>query len=122
MDEDVFNIQVRKFLKKVGVHSQREIEKAVREGVESGRLGGSEKLKAEYGFIVGLANDMVGYIIPGYDFQVTPTRSMLPTRTSSSKSAGRSIGRHRRSRTSPPRRRSSRPRPRCGRSPGALAA
>ncbi len=47
MDEDVFNIQVRKFLKKVGVHSQREIEKAVREGVESGRLGGSEKLKAQ---------------------------------------------------------------------------
>ena len=37
-----------------------------------------EKLKAEHGFIVGLANDMVGYIIPGYDFQVTPTRSMLP--------------------------------------------
>ncbi len=47
MDEDVFNIQVRKFLKKVGVHSQREIEKAVREGVESGRLSGSEKLKAQ---------------------------------------------------------------------------
>ena len=47
MDEDVFNIQVRKFLKKVGVHSQREIERAVREGVESGRLGGSEKLKAQ---------------------------------------------------------------------------
>ncbi|MBI5596447.1 MAG: hypothetical protein HY928_10200 [Elusimicrobia bacterium] len=37
-----------------------------------------ERLKAEHGFIVGLANDEVGYIIPGYDFQVAPTRSMLP--------------------------------------------
>ncbi|MBI2362980.1 MAG: hypothetical protein HYV15_06330 [Elusimicrobia bacterium] len=37
-----------------------------------------EKLKAEHGFIVGLANDEVGYIIPGYDFQAAPTRSMLP--------------------------------------------
>ncbi|MDB5512405.1 MAG: hypothetical protein JWR08_1888 [Enterovirga sp.] len=31
MDEDRFNIEVRKFLKQVGVTSQREIEKAVRE-------------------------------------------------------------------------------------------
>jgi 16S rRNA U516 pseudouridylate synthase RsuA-like enzyme len=32
MDEDRFNIELRKFLKQVGVTSQREIEKAVREG------------------------------------------------------------------------------------------
>ena len=28
--------------------------------------------------IFGLANDMLGYIMPGYDFKVTPGRSMLP--------------------------------------------
>ena len=36
MDEDVFNMSVRKFLKKVGVTSQREIEKAVRDGIAGG--------------------------------------------------------------------------------------
>ena len=46
MDEDTFNIQIRKFLKKVGVSSQREIEKAVREAVASGKLSGNEKLDA----------------------------------------------------------------------------
>jgi hypothetical protein len=44
MDEDVFNMSLRKFLKKVGVTSQREIEKAVRAAVDSGRLSGTEKL------------------------------------------------------------------------------
>jgi len=46
MDEDVFNIQLRKFLKKVGIQSQREIEQAVRDGVAQGALKGSEVLKA----------------------------------------------------------------------------
>jgi hypothetical protein len=46
MNEDTFNIAVRKFLKEVGVTSQREIESAVRRAVEAGRLGGDEKLKA----------------------------------------------------------------------------
>ncbi len=46
MNEDTFNIEVRKFLKLVGVTSQREIESAVRIAVESGRLKGGEKLKA----------------------------------------------------------------------------
>ena len=46
MDEDVFNIQLRKFLKKVGFQSQREIEQAVRAGVASGKLDGAEVLKA----------------------------------------------------------------------------
>jgi len=44
MNEDVFNMSVRKFLKKVGVTSQREIEKAVRAAVDAGRLSGTEKL------------------------------------------------------------------------------
>ena len=38
LDEDVFNMSVRKFLKKVGVTSQREIEQAVRDAVADGRL------------------------------------------------------------------------------------
>lgn len=47
MNEDVFNMEVRKFLKKVGVTSQREIEQAVRDGLASGRLGGDETVKAK---------------------------------------------------------------------------
>ena len=44
MDEDAFNMSVRKFLKKLGVTSQREIETAVRERVADGRLRGDESL------------------------------------------------------------------------------
>jgi ribosomal protein L1 len=47
MNEDVFNMEVRKFLKKVGVTSQREIEQAVREAIDSGALQGTETLKAK---------------------------------------------------------------------------
>ena len=47
MNEDVLNNSIRKFLKVVGVTSQREIEKAVREAVASGKLKGSEKLSAK---------------------------------------------------------------------------
>lgn len=47
MNEDKFNIDMRKFLKKVGVTSQREIEKAVYAAVDSGKLKGNEKLKAK---------------------------------------------------------------------------
>jgi 16S rRNA U516 pseudouridylate synthase RsuA-like enzyme len=36
MDEDRFNMEVRKFLKEVGVTSQREIERVVREGQVKG--------------------------------------------------------------------------------------
>jgi len=45
MNEDMFNMEVRKFLKKVGVTSQREIEKAVREAIQAGSLAGNEKLQ-----------------------------------------------------------------------------
>jgi hypothetical protein len=47
VDEGRFNMSVRKFLKVVGVTSQREIEAAVREAVKSGRLRGDEKLGAK---------------------------------------------------------------------------
>ena len=52
MNEDVFNIQIRKFLKRVGIQSQREIEKAVRAALESGQLTGSETLNAKVQLIV----------------------------------------------------------------------
>lgn len=46
MNEDEFNMQVRKFLKEVGVTSQREIEKAVREALETGKLEPNGSVKA----------------------------------------------------------------------------
>lgn len=47
MNEDQFNMELRKFLKKVGVTSQREIEQAVREAIDAGTLAGTETLKAK---------------------------------------------------------------------------
>ena len=47
MDEEVFNMELRKFLKKVGVTSQREIETAVRAAIDSGKLSGSETLQVK---------------------------------------------------------------------------
>lgn len=46
MNEDAFNTSIRKFLKVVGVTAQREIEKAVRQGVADGRLKGNESWPA----------------------------------------------------------------------------
>jgi hypothetical protein len=46
VNEDTLNTSVRKFLKKVGITSQREIEKAVRAAVADGRLQGHEGLPA----------------------------------------------------------------------------
>ena len=46
MNEDAFNVSIRKFLKTLGVTAQREIEKAVRQALADGRLKGSEKLPA----------------------------------------------------------------------------
>jgi hypothetical protein len=53
MNEDVFNNSLRRFLKKVGITSQREIEKAVRDAVASGRIKGDEKLPAKMVLTVG---------------------------------------------------------------------
>ena len=47
MDEEVFNMQLRRFLKKVGIQSQQEIEQAVRKSIETGLLSGKEKLKVQ---------------------------------------------------------------------------
>jgi len=53
MNEDIFNTSIRKFLKEVGVTSQREIEKAVRAGVADGRLKGQTSLPAKMTLTVG---------------------------------------------------------------------
>ena len=56
MNEDALNTSIRKFLKEVGVTSQREIEKAVREAIRTGKIKGNEKLPAKMTLTVdGLA-------------------------------------------------------------------
>jgi hypothetical protein len=65
MDEDRFNMSIRKFLKAVGVTSQREIENAVRAAVASGKLKGTETLKAKVTLTLsgaGLTHDIDGDI------------------------------------------------------------
>ncbi len=65
MNEDIFNMEVRKFLKKVGVTSQREIDQAVREALDSGKLKGTETLRAKVTLTldgVGLKTDIDGEI------------------------------------------------------------
>lgn len=47
VDEDTFNMTVRKFLKQVGVTSQREIEKSVRDAIGAGALRSGERLDAK---------------------------------------------------------------------------
>jgi hypothetical protein len=46
VDQETFNLSIRKFLKMVGIGSQREIEQAVQKAIASGRLQGSEVLPA----------------------------------------------------------------------------
>ena len=47
MDQETFNLSIRKFLKMVGVNSQREIEQAVQKALESQRIKGDETLAAK---------------------------------------------------------------------------
>ena len=46
MDQEVFNASIRKFLRTVGVSSQREIEQAVAAMLRSGAIAGSETFPA----------------------------------------------------------------------------
>ncbi|TQV79582.1 DUF6494 family protein [Denitrobaculum tricleocarpae] len=65
MDEDAFNMSLRKFLKKVGVTSQREIEQAVRAAHENGSLSGKSSVQAKVTLkieAVGLSHDIDGEI------------------------------------------------------------
>ena len=60
MDEEVFNMSVRRFLKELGVTAQREIELAVREQLDGGDLQGDETLDATATIAVaGLSRDVV---------------------------------------------------------------
>jgi hypothetical protein len=47
MDQETFNLSIRKFLKMVGVNSQREIEQAVQKALAGSRLKGDETLAAK---------------------------------------------------------------------------
>jgi hypothetical protein len=60
VDEDAFTMSVRKYLKKLGVTAQREMELGVRERIDSGDLKGNETLEAEATIRVrGLDHDIV---------------------------------------------------------------
>jgi len=56
MDEEALNTSVRKFLKKLGVTAQREIEKAVRDADVKGQLKDSSPLPAKAVVTVGGIN------------------------------------------------------------------
>lgn len=47
MDAETFNLSTRKFLKMVGVNSQREIEQAVAKAVADGVIAGTETIAAK---------------------------------------------------------------------------
>jgi hypothetical protein len=53
MNEEALNTSLRRFLKTVGVTSQREIETAVRAAVADGRLKGDETFPAEMTLTIG---------------------------------------------------------------------
>jgi hypothetical protein len=60
VDEEAFNLSVRKFLKQLGITAQREIELGVREQLEEGRLAGAERLGARATVTVeGLEREIV---------------------------------------------------------------
>ena len=60
MDQETFNFSIRKFLKMVGVNSQREIEQAVQKAMTSGKLQGDETLPA----VVTLEIPSLGVKVP----------------------------------------------------------
>ena len=63
MDEDKFNIAVRKFLKEVGVTSQRVIENSIHDAVKGGRLQGNEKLRAK--MTLEIAEPPIRHVVEG---------------------------------------------------------
>lgn len=56
MNDDTFNMSIRRFLKMVGVSSQHEIEQAVAQAIANGHLKGNEKLPAKMTLTIGSAN------------------------------------------------------------------
>ena len=65
MNEETLNMSIRKFLKEVGVSSQREIEKSVREALAGGDLEGATTLEVRMNLTldsVGLSHQVNGRI------------------------------------------------------------
>ena len=59
MDEETFNMSIRKFLKMVGVNSQREIEQAVAKAMSAGHIKGTESFPASVHLVIaGLSVDV----------------------------------------------------------------
>jgi ribosomal protein L1 len=71
MDEDAFNLSIRKFLKHFGVTAQREIESSVRKAIEEGRLRGDEAVPVR-------ATLLVDGILRDYHIDGTVTLSASP--------------------------------------------
>lgn len=53
MNEETFNLSIRKFLKMVGVNSQREIEQAVAKAIAEGVITGTESFSAKVTLDIG---------------------------------------------------------------------
>jgi hypothetical protein len=53
MNEEVFNMSVRKVLKEFGITAQREVENTVREALSKGSLTGKEKLPIKITLTLG---------------------------------------------------------------------
>jgi hypothetical protein len=60
VDEEAFNLSVRKFLKQLGITAQREIELGVRELIDEDKLSGDERLSARATVVLdGLEREIV---------------------------------------------------------------
>lgn len=61
MNDDTFNMSIRKFLKMVGVSSQHEIERAVAQAIANEQLNGNEKLPVKMTLTIGSAQLNVSF-------------------------------------------------------------
>ena len=65
MNEDTLNMEIRKYLKTVGITSQREIEHAVSKALETGKLGGLETIDIKMTLevpVIGISHCIEGKI------------------------------------------------------------
>ena len=56
MDEKIFNLEIRKFLKNFGISAQTEIEKKVREALANSSIKENENLEVEANLNIGKIN------------------------------------------------------------------
>lgn len=61
MDDETFNLSIRKFLKVVGIGSQREIERAVAQAIEDGAIKGTESFPAHMTLVVQGLNIQISF-------------------------------------------------------------